>query len=84
MTEADTRVKLIDPALHRCGWAEDLIRREETDRGIDVVESEPLRRKRGYLRHENKRNKGRLEQIRRVGKKIYYKKSQETYSNRKD
>jgi len=28
--EADTRAKLIDPAIHSRGWTEDLIRREET------------------------------------------------------
>ena len=28
--ESDTRAKLIAPALHSCGWTEDLIRREET------------------------------------------------------
>ncbi|MEW6215425.1 MAG: type I restriction endonuclease subunit R, partial [Nitrospirota bacterium] len=44
LSEADTRAKLIDPALHRCGWTEDLIRREETDRGIDIVEGQPRRR----------------------------------------
>ncbi len=42
LTEADTRAKIIDPALHRCGWAEDLIRREATDRGIDIVDWNPL------------------------------------------
>lgn len=47
LTEADTRAKLIDPALHQCGWTEDLIRREETDRGIDVVDGKPRRRERG-------------------------------------
>ncbi len=30
LSESDTRAKLIDPALHACGWAKDLIRREET------------------------------------------------------
>lgn len=30
LSEADTRAKLIDPALHNRGWTEDLIRREET------------------------------------------------------
>lgn len=35
--EADTRAKLIDPAIHRCGWTEDLIRREET--AIDKAEA---------------------------------------------
>jgi type I restriction enzyme R subunit len=47
--ESDTRAKLIDPALHACGWTEDLIRREETDRGIDVVEGKPRRRERGRI-----------------------------------
>ena len=47
--EADTRAKLIDPALHNCGWTEDLIRREETDRGIDVIEGKPRRRERGRI-----------------------------------
>jgi hypothetical protein len=30
LNEADTRAKLIDPAIHKCGWTEDLLRREET------------------------------------------------------
>lgn len=30
LSEADTRAKFIDPALHARGWTEDLIRREET------------------------------------------------------
>lgn len=30
LNEADTRAKLIDPALHLRGWTEDLIKREET------------------------------------------------------
>jgi type I restriction enzyme, R subunit len=29
LSEADTRAKLIDPALHDRGWSEDLIRRED-------------------------------------------------------
>ena len=28
--ESDTRAKLIDPAIHARGWAENLIRREES------------------------------------------------------
>lgn len=47
LSEADTRAKLIDPALHRSGWTEDLIRREETDCGIDIIEGKPRRKKRG-------------------------------------
>ncbi len=49
LSESDTRAKLIDPALHECGWTEDLIRREETDRGIDVIEGKPRRRERGRI-----------------------------------
>jgi type I restriction enzyme R subunit len=47
--ESDTRANLLDPALHACGWTEDLIRREETDRGIDVIEGKPRRRERGRI-----------------------------------
>ena len=36
--EADTRAKLIDPALHGRGWTEDLIRREETAGAVEIVE----------------------------------------------
>jgi type I restriction enzyme R subunit len=35
--EADTRAKLIDPAIHKRGWTEDLIRREETAGAIEIV-----------------------------------------------
>lgn len=44
LTEADTRAKLIDPALHRCGWTEDLIRREETNKGVDIIDGKPRRK----------------------------------------
>ncbi len=47
LSEADTRAKLIDPLPHRRGWTEDLIKREETERGIDVVDGRPRRRRRG-------------------------------------
>lgn len=49
LSEADTKAKLIDPALHYKGWTEDLIRREETACGIDVVEGKPSRRKQGRI-----------------------------------
>ncbi len=49
LSESDTRAKLIDPALHRCGWTEDLIRREETKKGIYVVDGKPQRRKKGRI-----------------------------------
>jgi type I restriction enzyme R subunit len=47
LSEADTRAKLIDPVLHARDWTEDLIRREETAPGIDIVEGKPKRRQRG-------------------------------------
>ncbi len=47
LNEADTRAKLIDPVLHRRGWTEDLIRREETARGIEIIDGKPRRRERG-------------------------------------
>jgi len=47
LSEADTKAKLIDPVLHSCRWTEDLIRREETAPGIDIVEGKPRRRQRG-------------------------------------
>lgn len=49
ISEADTKAKLIDPALHRHGWTEDLIRREESDRGIDIVDGKPRRRQKGRI-----------------------------------
>ena len=47
LSEADTRAKLIDPTLHSRGWKEDLIRREETGQGIDIIEGKPKRRQLG-------------------------------------
>jgi type I restriction enzyme R subunit len=47
--EADTRAKLIDPALHGCGWTEDFIRREETAGEIEIVDGRPLRVARGRV-----------------------------------
>src|SRR5512141_267369 len=47
LSEADTRAKLIDPALHARGWTEDLIRREETAGAVDMLEGRPRRRARG-------------------------------------
>jgi type I restriction enzyme, R subunit len=45
--EADTRAKLIDPALHSRGWTEDLIRREETAGAVDLLDGRARRRARG-------------------------------------
>jgi type I restriction enzyme, R subunit len=47
LSEADTRAKLIDPVLHRRGWTEDLIRREETERGVEVIDGQPRRKQKG-------------------------------------
>jgi type I restriction enzyme R subunit len=47
--EADTRAKLIDPAIHKCGWTEDLIRREETAGAIEIVAQKGRRRSRGKV-----------------------------------
>ena len=49
LNEADTRAKLIDPALHARGWTEDLIRREESAGAVDVVDGRPRRRARGRV-----------------------------------
>jgi type I restriction enzyme, R subunit len=49
LSEADTRAKLIDPAIHRCGWTEDFIRREETAGTVEIVNSKPRRRSRGKI-----------------------------------
>lgn len=45
--EADTRAKLIDPAIHQRGWTEDLIRREETAGAIEIIDGRPRKRARG-------------------------------------
>ena len=47
--EADTRAKLIDPALHTRGWTEDLIRREETAGAIEIIEGKPRKRSKGRV-----------------------------------
>lgn len=41
LSEADTKAKLIDPAIHKRGWTEDLISREETD----YIASDPFKEK---------------------------------------
>jgi len=49
LSEADTRAKLIDPAIHKCGWTEDLIRREETAGSIEIINGKARRRSRGRV-----------------------------------
>jgi len=43
--EEDTRAKLIDPALHKRGWSEDCIRREQTRGAIELVGKTARRRR---------------------------------------
>ncbi len=47
--EADTRAKLIDPAIHVRGWTEDLIRREETAGAIEIIDGKPRKRAKGRV-----------------------------------
>lgn len=47
--EADTRAKLIDPAIHAREWHEDMIRREETAGAIEIVGGKARRRSRGHV-----------------------------------
>ena len=44
LSEADTRSKLIDPAIYRRGWTEDHIRREETPGKILHISNKPSTR----------------------------------------
>ncbi len=47
--EADTRAKLIDPAIHKCGWTEDLIRWEETAGTVEIINGKARRRSLGKI-----------------------------------
>jgi type I restriction enzyme R subunit len=47
--EADTRSKLIDPAIHARGWTEEHICREETAGAIEIINDKPRRRSRGRV-----------------------------------
>ena len=49
LNESDTRSKLIDPVLHRRGWTEAHIRREETDGAIEVIGGRARRRGKGRV-----------------------------------
>jgi type I restriction enzyme R subunit len=48
-SEADTRAKLIDPALHARGWTEDFISREETEGAIWVEGGKARKEGRGRV-----------------------------------
>ncbi len=47
--EADTRAKLIDPAIYKRGWKEDYIRREETAGTVEIIGNKARRRSRGKI-----------------------------------
>jgi type I restriction enzyme R subunit len=47
LNEAETRTRLIDPALHARGWTEALIKREETLGTVEIVEGQPRRQTHG-------------------------------------
>ena len=46
LSEADTRAKLIDPALREAGWGEHLIRREETAGAVALIGGQTRRQNR--------------------------------------
>lgn len=45
LNEADTRAKLIDPALHARGWQEDMIGREQLPGKVYLLDDRPIRRR---------------------------------------
>ncbi len=47
LNEADTRSKLIDPAIYARGWTEENIRREETAGTVEIINGKPRRRSKG-------------------------------------
>ena len=49
LNEADTRAKLIDPAIHQRGWSEDMICREVTQGAIEIVAGRARRRAGGRM-----------------------------------
>ncbi len=49
LSEADTRAKLIDPALHSRGWTENLIKREETAGAIEIIGGTPRKQAKGRV-----------------------------------
>jgi type I restriction enzyme R subunit len=49
LNEAETRAKLIDPAIHARGWTEDLIRREESAGAVEIVDGKPRKRSKGRV-----------------------------------
>lgn len=43
--EKQTRIDLINPALHDRGWVDSLIREEKTPGGTDIIDAKPRKRK---------------------------------------
>lgn len=43
--EHQTRIELINPALHDRGWVDALIREEKTPGGVDIIDGKPRKRK---------------------------------------
>jgi type I restriction enzyme R subunit len=49
LNEADTRAKLIDPALRNCGWTEDHIKREDTAGSITIWNGKARKQRKGRI-----------------------------------
>ncbi len=49
LNESDTRAKLIDPAIHKRGWSEEFIKREETAGAVEIINGKARRRSRGKI-----------------------------------
>ena len=49
MSESDTRAKLIDPAIHKRGWTEDMIKREETAGAIEIYDGKARKKAKGRI-----------------------------------
>lgn len=47
LSEADTHAKLVNPAIYRKGWTEDLLKREETAGAVDIIAGKARRRSKG-------------------------------------
>lgn len=48
-SEADTRAKLIDPAIYQRGWTEEMIKREETAGAIEIINGKARKRRKGRV-----------------------------------
>ncbi len=40
-----TRKELIDPALNKVGWTQNLIKPEQTPGGVDIIDGKPKKRR---------------------------------------